>query len=336
VRRLSELSDAALPLLVAVRGRADAVEPVACEHASGVAAVLYESAVEQQFLKQTDAGEWVRDAALVAHVLKEAPWFLDDGSKARVWVVGGAGASGLRLATVHDSFEPSARGVVKSSWEFLRGLKALGTRTTERALPVGTPLTAIGQAVRAEDGTLQLRRPPSGRPFYVSTKTMEQLLDSLGAAARLFRVLSLGCTAAGVAMLLARAMQHLRAKRRAAAMRRRVEEAAAARRAAAAAGGGGGGAAGGAGDADEDAAQEEVPASQLCVICLERQHDVVFRDCGHLAACHTCAARLTKVRLGARVATVRSCGANPPPLSHRAAQCPICRRTGPIIRVYRA
>jgi hypothetical protein len=76
VRRLSELSEAALPLLVAVRGRADAAEPIACEHASGVTAVLYESAVEQQFLKQTDAGEWVRDAALVAHVLKEASWFL--------------------------------------------------------------------------------------------------------------------------------------------------------------------------------------------------------------------------------------------------------------------
>lgn len=76
VRRIADLQDAALPLLVAVRGRADAPEPIMCEHAAGVAAVLYESAVEQQFLKQTDAGEWVRDAALVAHVLKEAPWFL--------------------------------------------------------------------------------------------------------------------------------------------------------------------------------------------------------------------------------------------------------------------
>jgi hypothetical protein len=260
---------------------------------------------------------------------------------------------------VHDSFEPSARGVVKSSWEFLRGLKALGTRTTERALPIGTPLTAIGQAVRGEDGVLQLRRPPSGRPFYVSTKTLEQLLDSLGAAARLFRALSLGCTAAGVALLLARAMQHLRAKRRAAALRRRVDAATAARRAAAAAVGGGGGAAGGTSDADDEAAQE-VPALQLCVV--RAAWGKVAAVCRPITA-HA-ARRLPADLLGA--AARRGVPKLRPPvhvphlrraadegayttlrvrlyspaysslLSRRAAQCPICRCTGPIIRVYRA
>jgi hypothetical protein len=29
---------------------------------------------------------------------------------------------------------------------------------------------------------------------------------------------------------------------------------------------------------------------------LEREHDAVFANCGHLAACSVCAARLSKVR----------------------------------------
>jgi hypothetical protein len=346
VTRLSELRGAALPLLVALSGRAVSEAPVACEHAEGVRACIYECAVEQQFLKQADNGEWLRDAALVAHVLREAPWFLarggtpggaarawrhacghhladpsrfavqDDDSGERVWVVGATSAGGLRLATVHDGFEPSARGVLKAGAEFLRGLRVLGTRTTERALPVGAPLCAVGELLRASDGALQLRRPAAGRPWFVTTRSLEALGGALGASARVFRLLSLGCTTAGVALIAARALQHLRAKRRAAALRRRVQAhaaAQAARRQAAAADGGAALDATAAAllsgsDAEEEDADGDssaVPASQLCVICLEREHDAVFRDCGHLAACITCAARLNKVRRAARALHAR-------------------------------
>ena len=60
----------------------------------------------------------------------------------------------------------------------------------------------------------------------------------------------------------------------------------------------------------EPDAVDDVAARHLCVICLEREHDAVFRDCGHLAACSQCASKLVK--------------------------CPICRGAGPVIRVYRA
>ena len=305
LQRLADLSATALPALVAVCGRAGASEPLRSAHAPDVAAVLLESAAEHHFLKHTDAGDWVRDTALVSHALRETPFFVEDGSGPRLWLVGAATASGLRLATVYDGFEPSAKGALRSGLETLRGLRLLGTRTTERALPVGAALTAVGQAACAADGTLQLRRPPGGRPFYVSTQTLEQLLDRLGAAARVLRLLSWGCAGAGVVSIVTHLLRRAREKKRAAELRRAAEAAVAARRRLREAGGVAGGEAGAGG-----AGVDEVAARHLCVICLEREHNAVFRDCGHLAACSDCAASLTK--------------------------CPICRRAGPTIRVYRA
>ena len=297
VSRLSDLSSLALPVVVAVCGRAGAPTPLRPEHAPDVAAVLVESAAEHHFLKHTDTGDWVRDAALVSHALRETPHYIEDASGGRLWLVGTATASGVRLATVHDGFEPNVNGALRSGLETLRGLRLLGTRTTERALPVGAALTAVGQAMHAADGTLQLRRPPGGRPFWVSTKSLEQLLDSLGAVSRVLRLLSLGFAGAGTFAIVSHVLRRAREKRRAAELRRAAEEAVAERRRLRAAGG-------------DDAAVDDVAARHLCVICLEREHDAVFRDCGHLAACSDCAAKLAK--------------------------CPICRRAGPVIRIYRA
>lgn len=297
VSRLSDLSSLALPALVAVCGRAATQQPLRSENAPDVAAVLLESAAEHHFLKHNSSGEWVRDTALVSHSLRETPFYIEDGSDAKLWLIEAASASGMRLATVHDGFEPNARGALRSGLETLRGLRLLGTRTTERALPVGAALTAVGQAVHAADGTMQLRRPSGGRPWWVTTKTLDQLLDSLGATARVLRLLSLGFAGAGAVSIVAHFVRRVRAKRRAAELRRAAEEAVAERRRLREAGG-------------EPDAVDDVAARHLCVICLEREHDAVFRDCGHLAACSQCAAKLAK--------------------------CPICRGVGPVIRVYRA
>ena len=80
---------------------------------------------EQHFLKQNESGEWGRDTVTVARVLREAAWFLEDkpGGAARLWVVGGATAEGLRLTPVFDAFESAGTGVLRSSMDFLRGLK---------------------------------------------------------------------------------------------------------------------------------------------------------------------------------------------------------------------
>ena len=296
--RLSDLSSLALPTLVAVCGRAATQTPLRSEHVPDLAAVLLESAAEHHFLKHTaSSGDWVRDTALVSHSLRETPFYLEDGGDAKLWVIGAASASGMRLATVHDGFDPTSAGALRSGLETLRGLRLLGTRTTERALPVGAALTAVGEAVHAADGALQLRRPPGGRPWWVSTKTLDQLQSSVGATARVLRLLSLGFAGAGAASIVAHLIRRARAKRRAAELRRAAEEAVAERRRLREAGG-------------EPDAVDDVAARHLCVICLEREHDAVFRDCGHLAACSQCAAKLVK--------------------------CPICRGAGPVIRVYRA
>ena len=70
--------------------------------------------------------------------------------------------------------------------------QVLGVRRTERLLPLGSPLTAVGWLSRetvgagAADAGLQLSRPPSawrnGRTFYLSHRPLDELLEARGPA----------------------------------------------------------------------------------------------------------------------------------------------------------
>ncbi|KAF3631843.1 hypothetical protein FXO38_26464 [Capsicum annuum] len=55
----------------------------------------------------------------------------------------------------------------------------LGVKRIERVLPVGTPLTIVGEAVKADIGTVRIQRPHKG-PFYISPKTIDQLIANFG------------------------------------------------------------------------------------------------------------------------------------------------------------
>ena len=151
---LRELSQMTLPAVVALRGRADSPNALLCEHVPGLRAVLLETHIEQQFLRRCAGGEWEDGAALVEHTHESASFYIEDAG-ARVWILGAAAARRLRSATVHvhDKFTLITDGNLR--WlkqqaaeippfkdlhardEYLRGLRMLGKRTTERALPAG-------------------------------------------------------------------------------------------------------------------------------------------------------------------------------------------------------
>ncbi|KAM7521551.1 hypothetical protein LguiA_011453 [Lonicera macranthoides] len=169
-----------LRLVVTISGRVNSDTPISCEH-SGLRGVIVEQTAEQHFLKHSDAGSWIQDSALSQSNCNE-----DDGTS-RVYAVGARGASGLLLTVGSEVFEGSGGFLVRGTLDYLQSLKVLGVKRIERVLPTGTPLTVVGEAVKDDNaGTIRIQRPHKG-PFYVSPKTIDQLIASLWQWARMER-----------------------------------------------------------------------------------------------------------------------------------------------------
>ncbi|CAI7755869.1 unnamed protein product [Closterium sp. NIES-54] len=300
------------PLVVAVTGKVGSDQPITCENSS-LRGVIVEQTAEQFFLKHNDAGAWVQDSAFLIRNLKSVPWYIDDGT-GRANVVGARSAAGLELTVGTEVFEDSGKSVVRSTVDYLQGIKVLGVKRVEKVLPVGTSLTVVGEAVRDDRGSITLQRPHQGGPFFVSPRSLDTLIASLGTFSQWCQWLSYGCTAVGAVLIVGRIVGGVMERRRRAAIRRRVLEAEAAASAArdhqsnssasqndAATS-----------DADKEAADGDLPAQlpDTCVICLEQKYNSVFVPCGHMCCCVHCAAQLT--------------------------QCPLCRRRiDQLVRTYR-
>ncbi|XP_024514852.1 E3 ubiquitin-protein ligase SP1 [Selaginella moellendorffii] len=310
VRRVDQLKDLAhlldsackaVPLVVTVAGRVGSETPIGCDHSS-LRCVILEETAEQHFLKHNDTGSWIQDSALMLSNNKEVPWFLEDAS-GRVFIVGARGAAGLELTIASEVFEESGRSLVRGTLDYLQGLKMLGVKRVERVLPTGTALTVVGEAIKDDQGTLRIQRPHKG-PFYVTPKSIDQLIANLGKWSRWYKYMSLGFTLFGVFLVASHTIRYVMEKRRRAALNRRVMEAAARRR--------------------ERKEHEEVGEfakvetatkrdgrlPDLCVICLEQEYNAVFVPCGHMCCCISCSAQLQN--------------------------CPLCRRRiEQIVKTYR-
>jgi len=307
VKRVSQLRDLALlletackvlPLVVSVAGRVGSETPINCQHSS-LRGVILEETAEQHFLKHNDAGSWIQDSALMLSISKEVPWYLEDGTGC-VYVVGARGAAGLELTVASEVIEESGRSLVRDALDYMQGLKMLGVKRVERVLPTGTALTVVGEAVEDDMGTIRIQKPHKG-PFYVSPKSIDQLIVNLGKWARWYKFASLGFTIFGVYLMTTHAIRHIMERRR-----RRIMEAAAQRMEWKAH----------EGDQNDAGSQHDhdvkrdnlMPA--LCVICLEQEYNAVFVPCGHMCCCTSCSSHLS--------------------------DCPLCRRRiEQVVRTYR-
>ncbi|XP_019161414.1 PREDICTED: E3 ubiquitin-protein ligase SP1 isoform X1 [Ipomoea nil] len=323
LKDLAQLLDTAskvLPFVVTISGRVGSDTPISCQY-SGLRGVILEETAEQHFLKHNDAGSWIQDSALMLSMCKEVPWYLDDGT-GRAFVVGGRGATGLVLTVGSEVFEEAGRSIGRGMLDYLQGLKMLGVKRVERVLPVGTPLTVIGEAVKDDIGTVRIQRPHKG-PFYISRKTIDQLIMNLGKWARWYKYASMGFTVVGVYLLVKHAFQYITERRRHWELRKRVLAAAAKK----------------SGQEDEGSSfafsifyffvvhvdgfhvqilhlphsfvfigssvKEENGADSkkdrlmpdLCVICLEQEYNTVFVQCGHMCCCMACSSHLTNCPL---------------------------------------
>ncbi|WVY97076.1 hypothetical protein V8G54_029227 [Vigna mungo] len=255
-----------LPLIVTISGRVGSETPINCEF-SGLRGVIVEETAEQHFLKHNDAGSWIQDSALMLSMSKEVPWYLDDGSD-RVHVVGARGATGFALPVGSEAFEESGRSLVRGTLDYLQGLKMLGVKRIERVLPIGTSLTVVGEAAKDDVGTIRIQRPHKG-PFYVSPKTIDQLIANLGKWARWYKYASVGLTVFGAYLIAKHAIRYILERRRRSELQRKVLAAAAAKKS------------GSNNDVEKadslsDVAKRDRLMPDLCVICLEQEYNAVF------------------------------------------------------------
>lgn len=291
LKELAQLLDTeckVLPLVVTLCGRVGSDTPINCEY-SGLRGVIVEETAEQHFLKHNDAGSWIQDSALMLSMSKEVPWYLDDGT-GRAYVLGARGASGFELNIASEVFEESGRSLVRGTLDYLQGLKMLGVKRIERVLPVGSSLTVVGEAVKDDIGTVRIQRPHKG-PFYVSPKTIDQLISNLGKWARWYRYASYGFTVFGICLIAKRAIQYIMERKRRWELQRRVLAAVARRSEQDTEG------------TDDktknapDSAKRDRSMPDLCVICLEQEYNSVFVPCGHMCCCTTCSSHLTNCPL---------------------------------------
>ncbi|KAG2442862.1 hypothetical protein HXX76_002941 [Chlamydomonas incerta] len=190
---------------------------------------------------------------------------------------------------------------------------AMTAAATAAAAAVGSELltqaAAAGASAVAQALPYTLRMPSHG-PFHVTTLTLPQLRASMERTSRTLRVFAWGFGVLGTALVVRKLLTQLWRLRQHRIGQRRMAEAEAVRRQraaerAAAAG------ADGAALLAQAAAEEEsgVRSPGTCVVCMDRDADVVFTGCGHLCACYGCSTNLTK--------------------------CPICRVNSRMLRVYR-
>jgi E3 ubiquitin-protein ligase MUL1 len=318
IKRVNQLKDLAillesackvLPVVVTVAGRVGSESPIACEHSS-LRGVILEETAEQHFLKHNDTGSWIQDSALMLSISKEVPWYLEDGS-GRVYIVGARNAAGMELTVASEVFEESGRSLVRGTLDYLQGLKMLGVKRVERVLPTGTSLTVVGEAVQDDRGLIRIQKPNKG-PFYVTPKSLDQLVANLGRWSRWYKYMSLGFTIVGIYFITSHAVKHVLEKRRREALQRRVMEAAALRQSQRDGGGEGDmiDIAHPLDDSVQTILKKDGAMPDLCVICLEQDYNAVFVPCGHMCCCMSCSSQLTN--------------------------CPLCRRhIDQVVRTYR-
>lgn len=262
-------------------------------------------------------------------VVRETDWALTDASgHVHLPVLDGRRATGDYLQMSGDVFIPAEEGLLEQVLGQLAGHKSLGVRRSERVLAQGAVITAIGELATAMDhpgmfkgafrapGKVFVLQAPRKGPFMLSRRRLPEIVASAQATSIYCTQMATFFTVAGATMLLAVGVRKVWLWHREQTMKRRVDEARRRRRTTAG-GGGRSTSSTGAGmevghEEDREGDQGGDARSGTCVVCLERESELVYPQCGHLCVCSLCG------------------GAGP-----GLGRCPICRSRGPPIKVFR-
>lgn len=298
---VEEFAPEELPMIVAVRGRTGAQEPIISDM-TGTASVIAEVMEELSSKTQNERGEWTSESQVVTQQRWEAAWYLTDDSAVRVDVAGSIHAELIKETyEIAKEFRAGQRSVCTRIIDRLTGYQPLGVRKTERCLPVNTPLTVVGEIDRTftEKGEAKyvIGRPNAGKPFYITSKSVEELRSSIKRVAKSHTWLAIGFGAVGIALLGHRTWKQVKSAMRYRQIRKQLEAEVRSRR--------------------ETSLPSSIASSSprtddglqpTCIVCWDRPANAAFIPCGHNCVCRRCGYELTR--------------------------CPICRRQCVVYRIY--
>lgn len=304
--------------------------------ANPVRAIFYDQTSEHHLARQAVRnGEWVRDTRIVAGKRGEAPrWHLADSSGKKI-VMHDASAFGQlssaaqqgdwHLTTVYDQFTPAgssaihgpggsgsggltATGILASIVDANLGVHVLGVRTRERVITPGTTLTAIGEVYLNKSNEMRFRKPlaSGSNSDKTNTKKSDQK-NHFAVTTKSFETFVAGFGRAGRVFevigtgCFCVGVTLVAVKLARARLVKRRDKAFRARLALAE-------------EARLQNGDDEnvsgLAPGETCVVCLYSKATAVYKECGHLVCCEVCAARMSK--------------------------CPLCRKQGGWMKVYRA
>jgi len=211
----------------------------------------------------------------------------DDDSKHKIEVLDANIASHIQdeLDITHDVFTPHTRGsLFQAGLDRLVGDVTKGIQETEKMLLTGTSLLGVGRVV-LEQGEMKLSAPEeSNHPFILTKMRMNELVRHYQSSSKTFKILAITFGVVGCALLIGLVWRNLKIKllerrarqefeeiRRVVRERPRVNN-----------------------NGDN---QEDRPDSEVCVVCLANDRQVITLNCGHISMCADCAEALPLPKL---------------------------------------
>ena len=288
VPKLQSLSDlkglpGEYPKLASVSGRVCSEIPLKCENVPDLG-VIHRSITKEVFMKKTDRGDWKRDNSTITDFTRETQWHLGDASSTKLQVRDGKTATGLQLKTVFVGFEAdgnedSLTKLLKAGADLWQGVKKIGTEKTEGILPLGTTVTAVGEISKVTTSSkwasdFVLQRPLKG-PFYITTQSMPELVQSLSRSSKRWWYLGLGFTCIGSYFIVRKLVNKIMQSARLRQFKKNLQDH----------------------WAQNEAEGSDAPPANLekmCIACMEKTYDSIFIDCGHMCCCYSCGSRLKK------------------------------------------
>ncbi|KAE8748907.1 hypothetical protein FOCC_FOCC004312 [Frankliniella occidentalis] len=258
---------------VVVRGKVKALSsPIRSQNAINTFGVVQKFTTKEHLVTRHNFGFWSERERTIQEVYNSIPFALQSGS-IDIEVSDALSAYYLDLETISDVYEPTSGSFVDFIWGFFTGLRPQGLQKTEEMVREGVLMTGIGELAITEDqASLRLQPSQDGLPFFLTSLPLNTLCKKLESERQTFKYLSivLGVVGLGLAGIMAhRYYKSWLEKKKEEERLRKREQTRKARRQRARPG-------------------EELPDSQLCIVCKENPKEVVLLPCGHVCICEDC------------------------------------------------
>lgn len=242
-------------LYTVISGTINSDHPIICDFAKtndgkGMKVVLWVKNMYRVFEEWSRVSQrWETNGQKLLSELRETTFYIMDQTGS-ISVLKDASLS-LPVLKVFEKFDraPPQSFTQNVLEKLILETRELGTRTEELALPVGTHVFAIGEAILDKaTGKLILRCPSDQRPFLIDQSSLAEIIKRIQKSARVYWWVSIVLLALGVSVIAYKGFTWWK----------------------------------------RSLPDPDYSGERKCCICLAKESTVVFLPCGHVCTCTDC------------------------------------------------